>query len=242
MCSASSPGVSMWPNITVTVERRPTSCAAVMISTQRADRQLVRADALAHAVVQHLGGGAGHGAQARLAQLLEDRVRRQAGRRRTMCATSIGQYACRWISGAVSFASRSQPQVVLEPPVGMDARLHADLGRPEGDRVVDAAHEVRRGRARRRRASACPTPKPQNAQPTVQMFETLMLRLTTNVTSVAGQLGAQLVGGLAHVLDHLGAALGEHRRQLPGRRARCAVAGALDRVAGVVRRGARGAG
>ena len=31
-----------------------------------------------------------------------------------------------------------------------------------------------------------------------------MLRLTTNVTVVARELGAQLVGGLAHVLDRLG--------------------------------------
>ena len=43
-----------------------------------------------------------------------------------------------------------------------------------------------------------------------------MLRLTTNVTSVARQLGAQLVGGLAHVLDHLGPALGEHRLSSSG--------------------------
>ena len=41
-----------------------------------------------------------------------------------------------------------------------------------------------------------------------------MLRLTTNVTVVAGQLGAQLVGRLAHVLDRLGARLGEQRGQL----------------------------
>ena len=33
---------------------------------------------------------------------------------------------------------------------------------------------------------------------------------------VAGQLGAQLVGGLAHVLDRLGAGLGEQRGQLVG--------------------------
>ena len=46
MCSASSAGVSMWPNITVTVERRPAPWAASTISTQRAAGQLVRADAL----------------------------------------------------------------------------------------------------------------------------------------------------------------------------------------------------
>ena len=48
----------------------------------------------------------------------------------------------------------------------------------------------------------------------MQTFETLMLRLTTNVTVVAGQLGAQLVGRLAHVLDRLRARLGEQRGQL----------------------------
>ncbi len=36
MCSASSSGVSMWPNITVEVERRPDRWDASMISTQRA--------------------------------------------------------------------------------------------------------------------------------------------------------------------------------------------------------------
>ena len=41
MCSASSSGVSMWPNITVTVLRRPISWAAVMISTQRAAGSLL---------------------------------------------------------------------------------------------------------------------------------------------------------------------------------------------------------
>ena len=41
MCSASSSGVSMWPNMTVTVERRPTRWAASMISTQRATGSLL---------------------------------------------------------------------------------------------------------------------------------------------------------------------------------------------------------
>ena len=63
----------------------------------------------------------------------------------------------------------------------------------------------------------------------MQTFETLMLRLTTNVTVVAGQLGAQLVGGLAHVLDRLGARLGEQRGQLL-RRQRRAVAALRDRA------------
>ena len=40
MCSASSSGVSMWPNMTVTVERSPAWWAASMISTQRATGSL----------------------------------------------------------------------------------------------------------------------------------------------------------------------------------------------------------
>ena len=40
MCSASSQGSSTWPNITVTVERRPAACEASMISTQRATGSL----------------------------------------------------------------------------------------------------------------------------------------------------------------------------------------------------------
>ena len=61
-----------------------------------------------------------------------------------------------------------------------------------------------------------PWPKPQNAQPTMQTFDTLMLRFTTNVTVSPASSRAQLVRGLAHVLDRLGARLREHRRQLVG--------------------------
>ena len=41
MCSASSQGSSMWPNITVAVERRPAAWLASMISTQRATGSLL---------------------------------------------------------------------------------------------------------------------------------------------------------------------------------------------------------
>ena len=41
MCSASSQGSSMWPNITVTVLRTPAACAASTISTQRATGSLL---------------------------------------------------------------------------------------------------------------------------------------------------------------------------------------------------------
>ena len=98
---------------------------------------------------------------------------------------------------------QAQPAlVVLEAPVGVDARLHADLGGAELDGLLHPAHEllavvlVGIGRAP-------PWPNPQNAQPTVHTLDTLMLRLTTKVTSVPNQLGTQLVGGPADVLDGL---------------------------------------
>ena len=59
--------------------------AASMISTQRADGQLVRADPLAHAVVQHLRRGAGGRAQPGVAQAREH-LATAAGRRRRTCA------------------------------------------------------------------------------------------------------------------------------------------------------------
>ena len=79
MCSASSHGSSMWPNITVAVERSPARCEASMISTQRATGSLFGRDPLAHAVVQHLGRGPRRRAEARVAQLREHLRRRQPG-------------------------------------------------------------------------------------------------------------------------------------------------------------------
>ena len=63
----------------------------------------------------------------------------------------------------------------------------------------------------------------------MQMFETLMLRLTTKVTVSPASSRAQLVGRLAHVLDRLRAGLGEQRGQLL-RRQRRAVARPRDRA------------
>ncbi len=48
----------------------------------------------------------------------------------------------------------------------------------------------------------------------MQTLVKLMLRLTTNVASIAVELGAKLVGGDPHLLDYLGPALGEEGRQL----------------------------
>ena len=58
---------------------QPGGVEASMISTQRATGSLFGRDALAHAVVQHLGRGARRRVQPGLAQPREDLARRQAG-------------------------------------------------------------------------------------------------------------------------------------------------------------------
>ena len=63
----------------------------------------------------------------------------------------------------------------------------------------------------------------------MQTFETLMLRLTTNVT-VSPASSARSSSAAWHVLDHLGPALGEQRRQLIG----------IERPAGAARSGVAG--
>ena len=108
MCSASSQGSSMWPNITVTVVRTPAAWAASMISTQRATGSLFGRDALAHAVVQHLGGRAGGGAEPGGRQAREDlRERKLAGHEVQLHGRVGVQVHIR--PRASSFATRSQP-------------------------------------------------------------------------------------------------------------------------------------
>ena len=106
MCSASSCGSSMWPNMTVTVERRPERCAASMISTQRPAGSLF--GLIRSRTPSWSTSAAVPGTEPRPAS--RSRANTSAGgspERSHMCATSIGEYACRWMSGAVSFASRS---------------------------------------------------------------------------------------------------------------------------------------
>ena len=88
MCSASSHGSSMWPNITVTVLRTPGRVGGLDDLHPARHRQLVRRDALAHAVVEHLGRGARRGAEPRLAQAAEHLG---SGRSPAMKCTSIGE-------------------------------------------------------------------------------------------------------------------------------------------------------
>ena len=99
-----------------------------------------------------------------------------------MLATSIGENACRWICGATSFATREPVAVVLELVVRVDSALHAELGRAELDGLGDLLAELGSS-TWYASGERWLWPKPQNAQPTVQMFVKLMLRLTTKLTS-----------------------------------------------------------
>ena len=124
-----------------------------------------------------------------------------------------------------------QPQpalVVLELPVRVDARLDAQLGRAELDRVADPRDEllalVRVGVGRAATLAEAAERAADDAD--VRHVE---VAVDDERDGVAGELGTQLVGRLAHVLDHLGARLGEERRQLPGGQ-RPAGARAGDRV------------
>ena len=83
-------------------------------------------------------------------------------------------------------------------------------------RVVDPAHEVGLGvLVGVRRALADPEAAERAADGAD--VRDVDVAVDDERHEVARELGAQLVGRLAHVLDHLGAALGEHRRQLLGR-------------------------
>ena len=96
----------------------------------------------------------------------------------------------------------------------MDPRLDAELGRARLDGLLHPAGELVLARARRRPGERRDWPNPQNAQPTVQMFETLMLRFTTNVTVSPASSRRSSSAAAAHLLDHLRTPLGEQRGQL----------------------------
>ena len=110
----------------------------------------------------------------------------------------------------------------------MDARLHADLGGAELHRLVHAPLEllavvlVGVGRALALAEAA------ERAADDADVRH-VDVAVDDERDGVARQLGAQLVGGLAHVLDRLGPRLGEQRGQLLGGE-RLAVARALDRA------------
>ena len=111
--------------------------------------------------------------------------------------------------------------------------LHADLGRAERDRVVHAADEVLAVVLVGVRRAAPDAEAAERAADDADVGD-VDVAVDDERHDVAGELVAQLVGRLAHVLDHLGPALGEHRLELI-RTERLPVAGALDRA----RRGGR---
>ena len=110
----------------------------------------------------------------------------------------------------------AQPaEVVLERPVGVDARLDAQLARAVVDRLVHAPREllavvlVGVGRALALAEAA------EGAADGADVGD-VDVAVDDERDRLPRELGAQLVGGLAHVLDRLRARLGEHRRQLVG--------------------------
>ncbi len=129
-----------------------------------------------------------------------------------------------------------QPQplaVVLEGVVGMDAALHADLGRAELDGFGDPRLEVLGadvvgiGRALALAEAAERAPDDADVGEVDVAVDDEGRRLT-------GQLGPQLVGRHPHPLDHVGALLGEQRGELVLAQW-LARAAALDRARGQLR-------
>src|SRR5579875_627968 len=140
MCSASSWGSSMWPNMTVAVERIPARCEASMISTQRATGSLF-GEIRSLTVDEHLGGGAGSRAEPGVAQPPEHLGGPEAAHvahvrdlhRRVRVQVDVGREL---------LGEAQPPEVVLERPVGMDAGLDAELGRARLERLVHAPGEL----------------------------------------------------------------------------------------------------
>ena len=119
----------------------------------------------------------------------------------------------------------AQPLLVVgDAPVGVDARLHADLGGPEGHRLGHAAAKlllavlVGVGRT---------LALPEAAEGTAHHAHVRHVDVAVDHERhpLAGQLAAQLVGHLAHVLDRLRPRFAEQRGELL-RAERRAIAGA----------------
>ena len=123
----------------------------------------------------------------------------------------------------------------------MDARLDAELGRPGRHRLLDALRELGLGVL----IGVGRTPRlAEAAEGTTDHAHVgdVDVAVDDEGDGVAGQPPAQLVGGGADLLDHLGPLLGEQRRQLLGgqrapSRARSIARGAVRR-----RPSARGGG
>ena len=226
MCSASSHGSSMWPNITVTVERRPARCDASMICTQRATGSLFglmrwrtpscRTSAAVPGVESRPAArsraNTASGAKAADVAHVRDlhrRVRVQVQLRRDLLR-------------------EAQPAlVVLDAPVGMDPRLHAQLARAERDGLANPRDELLAPELVRVGRALALTEAAERAADDADVRD-VDVAVDDERHRVPRELGAQLVGGLAHVLDRLRARLGEQRGQLVGLQRR-AVARAHDR-------------
>ena len=113
------------------------------------DRQLVGRDALTHAVVEHLRRRARHRPDAAAFSRSKPRERLLAGQvidlhRRVGVQVDVRRLVL----------GHAQPLVVGDHPVRVDARLHADLGRPERDRLAHTPAELLRVLVGVRRAPA----------------------------------------------------------------------------------------
>ena len=109
MCSASSHGSSMWPNMTVEVERSPARCEASMICTQRATGSLfgeIRSRTPSCSTSAAVPGVEPSPASRSCAKTSLGGKPEMSH----MCAISIGLYACRCNCGASCLAKRSQPR------------------------------------------------------------------------------------------------------------------------------------
>src|SRR4051812_35819142 len=174
--------------------------------------QLVRRDALTDAVVQHLGRGPRSGPQAGLGEALEHRARRQAGHLAHVVDLHRRVRVEVHVRGGL--LRHAQPVlVVLEAPVGMDPRLHADLGGPELDGVLHAPHEIL-ARVLVRVGRAAPLAEPAERAADDADVRHVDVAVHDEGHLVARQLRAQLVSGLAHVLDRLRPRLREERGEL----------------------------
>ena len=211
--------------------------AASMISTQRATGSLFGLIRSRTPSCEHLGGGAGRRAQPGLAQPREHLVAAASPQTSHMCATSIGRTRAGGCSGA---GLLGQPQPAAGSPRAPSrggcptaCRSRSRRTRPpraRGARTPSRVVLVGVGRALALAEAA------ERAADDADVGD-VDVAVDDERDRVAGQLGAQLVGGLAHVLDRLGARLGEQRRQLLGverarRRGRarsCRAAGPLGR-------------
>ena len=153
MCSASSQGSSMWPNMTVTVLRTPGRVRGLDDLHPARDGQLVRRDALAHAVVEHLRCRARGGAEPGVLEAREHLGQRQVARHEVQLHRASrragGCAAPRpWRSAASARSRRASS------PGGCPTACRSPWRRRRPPRAPSAGTPPRS--ARRRRASAGP--------------------------------------------------------------------------------------